>query len=169
MLGVDRHAAGHGRAGDEALVHIRAVEVGPADRAGVLVGPVDVAHSNGHASSGDGDARTGGWPCAVRRERGRGLTGRGWGVLDSDVARLARAESSPGAGVGRDRELSRAAERNPQRARRRPARVGERERLRCRLADGDRAVVEGAGARDRRPCDGPAVQQPDPRWQQTPA
>ena len=90
----------------------------------------------------------------VRRERGRGLTGRGGGVLDGDVARLARAESSPGAGVGRDRELSRAAKRNPQRARRRAARVCERERLRFRLADVDRPVVEGAGARDRRPRDG---------------
>ena len=44
-------------------------------------------------------------------------------------------------------------QRNAQHARRRAPRVGERERLRLRLADVDRPVVEGAEARDRRPCD----------------
>jgi hypothetical protein len=40
-----------------------------------------VAHSNGRAGSGERDACAGGWLLTVRRERGRGLTGRGGGVL----------------------------------------------------------------------------------------
>ena len=47
-LGVDRHARGVGRAGDEALVRVRAVELGPADRVGAEVGPVDVLGVDRH-------------------------------------------------------------------------------------------------------------------------
>ncbi len=42
MPTVDRNRIGAGRAGDEALVGGRAVQVGPSDRPGPLVGPVDV-------------------------------------------------------------------------------------------------------------------------------
>ena len=44
------------RAGDKALVHVGAVEVSPADRAGVAVGPVDV--DNGYADPSEGDVGT---------------------------------------------------------------------------------------------------------------
>ena len=152
VAAVNRHPTGAGGAGDEALVRVLPVQVGAADRADVAVRPVDVAGDR--AGSGERDARAGGRPSAVRRERGRGLTGRGGGVLDGDVARLARAESGPGAGVGGDRKLSRASERNAQHPRRRAARVGERERLRLRVADRSRPVVEDPGRRDRRPRDG---------------
>src|SRR5439155_2067669 len=49
VLDVTRLPAGAGPVGDEALLHVRAIENGPAELAGAAVGPVDALGVDRHA------------------------------------------------------------------------------------------------------------------------
>ena len=48
LLGINRHPRRAGGAGDEAVVRVLPVQVGPANRAGGEIRPVDVAAVNRH-------------------------------------------------------------------------------------------------------------------------